>query len=506
MVDDFMYRSSLFLTTALIGTTVSLIQPATQAKSVVEIERVARDMTVEIKLQQNGSVGSGVMIDRKGDLYTLVTNAHVVCGNEHCSKLPAGESYRLGLVDGQQYQVNSSSIKLLKNNLDLAIIQFRSNRNYIVAKIAPLGNLKVDDPVFTAGFPFEQPGFSFNEGKTIAVVEKRLTGDSGGYTIIYNAFTQPGMSGGGVFNSGGELVAIHGQGDRFRENTDLDNKSRAGNKIGYNRGISVRWLVQNLTEVGINIRTSGSISDAKDAHSQLPTTADEYFIAGFNKLIEPGNNVMAGKQQAIQEFSRAIQLNSRYQYAYLARAIAYIQVKEFQPSLADFNQAIKINPKDSVAYNNRAILKEDKLTDTKGALTDFNQAITINPKYYAAYYNRAILKDEKLNDVQNALADFNQAIIINPRYFDAYNNRANLKKDKVNDIQGALFDFNQAIKINPEFPEAYYNRGALKYENLNDRAGAIQDLRQAAKLFRKQGNKQRLQVAIRALKQLGATE
>jgi S1-C subfamily serine protease len=35
---------------------------------------------VEIKLQQNNSVGFGVIISRQGDFYTLVTNSHVVCG------------------------------------------------------------------------------------------------------------------------------------------------------------------------------------------------------------------------------------------------------------------------------------------------------------------------------------------------------------------------------------------------------------------------------------------
>jgi S1-C subfamily serine protease len=200
-----MYRSSWFLTAALMGTTVALIQivlvqPMAAAKSASEVEAIARSVAVEIKLQKDGSVGSGVIINKKGDLYTLVTNKHVVCGDRRCAELPAGESYNLGLADGQRYRVKASSIRLLGNDLDLAIIQFRSNRNYAVAKMATTGNLKTEDEVYTAGFPFAQPGFAFGEGKAIAVVNKRLTGDSGGYTIIYYAFTLPGMSGGRVFN------------------------------------------------------------------------------------------------------------------------------------------------------------------------------------------------------------------------------------------------------------------------------------------------------------------
>jgi tetratricopeptide (TPR) repeat protein len=84
--------------------------------------------------------------------------------------------------------------------------------------------------------------------------------------------------------------------------------------------------------------------------------------------------VVAGKQQAIQEFSKAIQLNSRYQYAYFARAIVYKQVQEFQKSLSDYNQAIIINSKFSLAYYNRALLKANNLNDRTGAIQDLRQA------------------------------------------------------------------------------------------------------------------------------------
>jgi tetratricopeptide (TPR) repeat protein/V8-like Glu-specific endopeptidase len=474
-----MYRSSLFLTAALIGTTVALVQPVSAAISVSEVEAIAKAVVVEIKLQQNDSVGSGVIISRKGDIYTLVTNKHVVCGNQNCSKLPSGESYSLGLADGQRYRVRASSIRLLGSDLDLAIIQFRSNRNYAVAKLAAPGSLKFDDDVYTAGFPLEQPGFTFGEGKAIAVVNKRLIGDSGGYSIVYDAFTLPGMSGGGVFDGNGQLVAIHGQGDKYKENTEIDDKSRVDSKIGYNRGIPVRWLVQNLAEVGINLGTARSTSGIRAARAQVPATADEYFIAGFNKFVDPGDNVVAGKQQAIQGFSKAIQLNSRYQYAYFRRAIVYAQVQEFQKSLSDYNQSILLDPKNSLAYNNRGFLKTDKLNDTQGALSDYNQSILLDPKNSLAYNNRANLKKDKLNDVQGALSDYNQSIFLDPKNSLAYNNRANLKVDKLNDTQGAMADYNQAILLDPKYSLAYNNRGVLKVDKLNDIQGALNDFNQS---------------------------
>jgi tetratricopeptide (TPR) repeat protein len=534
-----MYRSSLFLT-------VALVQPVA-AKSASEIESIARAVTVEIKLQRDGSVGSGVIIERKGDLYTLVTNGHVVCGentkkHKLCESIPTSETYNLNLADGKQYVVKASNVKILGGDLDLAIIQFRSSRNYNVTEVAVPESLKVNDTVYTAGFPSEQPEFTFGRGEALSVVNKRITGDKGGYTIVHDAFTLPGMSGGGIFDGNGQLIAIHGYGYRYKENTLIDKKYIVDTKIGINRGISIRWLVQNLAEIGIKLGTShSSIPDIRVVRAQVPTTADEYFISGFNKFVEPGDNLVTGKKQAIQEFSTAIRLNPKYQYAYIMRAFVYRQIQEFQKSLADFSQAILLNPKSFIAYNNRGNLKYVNLNDIQGALADYNQAIALNPKkseiYFnrgnlkyeklndmqgaladynqailldskdsEAYYNRAHLKYEQLNDMQGALADYNQAIALNPKKSEAYNNRGTLKYIKLNDIQGALADYNQAIALNPKDSDAYYNRGVLKYTKLNDQSGSIQDFRQAAKLFREQGNTQNYQRSIDTLRQLGATE
>jgi tetratricopeptide (TPR) repeat protein/S1-C subfamily serine protease len=466
-----MYRSSWFLTAALVGTNVALVQPLATAKSASEVETVARAVSVEIKLQQNKSVGSGVIIYRQDDLYTLVTNRHVVCGDRLCSTLPAGENYILNLADGQQYQVEKSSIKLLGNNLDLAIIQFRSNHNYAVAKVADPESLKRGNSVYTAGFPFEPPGFTFGKGTTIAVVNKRLIGDNGGYTIIHSAFTLPGMSGGGVFDSNGQLVAIHGWGDRYKEDTEIDNQSRVNSKIGYNRGIPIRWLLQNLTGTGINLnRPTSSI---RVARSQMPTTADEYFIAGFNNFVDPGDNVAAGKQRAIQDFSKAIQLDPTYLMAYFMRAVTYEQVQDLKSSLNDYNQAIVIDPEFSEVYSNRALIKV-QLNDFAGALSDFNLAISISPNNHEAYHNRAALKEDKFNDFVGALSDYNSAISINPKYHEAYNHRAGLKHLHLNDKQGAMADYDQAIIINPRYATAYANRALLKRFQL-DNLGALAD-------------------------------
>jgi S1-C subfamily serine protease len=388
-----MNRSSWFLTAVLFGITVALVQPVAVAKSALEVEAIARSVAVEIRLKEKGGVGSGVIIDRvasppgsrQGDLYTVVTNAHVVCPeSSRCSELSATEIYVLTMADGQKYQVKASKIKLLGKDLDLAIIQFRSTHKYPVAQAAASGSLKVEDLVYASGFPCEfdsvpcRPlGYTFESGTAIAVVNKRLNGDKGGYTVIYDATTLPGMSGGGVFNANGKLVAIHGYGERFKANTELDDKSTVDSKIGYNRGIPIRWLVQNLAKVGVVSQGEGrSVIESRITRQQVPANADEYFIAGFNKFVEPGDDVQAGKQQAVAEFNKAIELNPKYAAAFYARAYTNKQIKRFDQSLQDYNQFILLNPKFAQAYKNRANLKYVELHDEQGALRDYD----IEPK------------------------------------------------------------------------------------------------------------------------------
>jgi tetratricopeptide (TPR) repeat protein len=458
---------------------VALVSPA-MAKTPEAIEALAKTVTVKIEYER--AIGTGVIVYRQGQVYSLVTNRHVVCGSGLCTKLPAGRRYRLSLPDGQQIKVNANNIKLLGKDLDLALIQFASSRNYAVTRVAAPGKLKTSEPVFTSGFPEEYREFGFGQGEAIAVVNRRIQGDQGGYSVIYDSPTLPGMSGGGVFNSDGDLVAIHGRGDKYRTNTELGDDSRLGNKIGLNRGIPVRWLIQSLGEMGIVVGERIPLSAIRVAATQVPEVADEYFITGFNRYVEPGADVIAGKKEAIQSFTKAIQLNARYSRAYFMRAYAYAQISEFQNALADYSQAIALNPKYAEAYNNRGSLKHEKLNDPQGALADYNQAIALNPNLADAYYNRGLLQDEQLNNPQGALADFNKAITLNPNLADAYVSRGILKDEQLNDPPGALADFNQAIALNPNLAQAYNNRGILKKKKLNDPQGALADYNQAIAL------------------------
>jgi tetratricopeptide (TPR) repeat protein len=512
-----MYYSSLLLTAALMGTTMALIQPIASAKSAVEVGRIATAVTVEIKEIGKSRTGSGILLKRQGDVYTVLTAGHVV---------NRGAAFTLKTTDGQIHKSIASSIKLSGNNIDLGVLKFRAPKNYTLAKVGTSNSLEALSPIYVAGFPestyaIEAGVINITEGKVVGNATK---GNANGYSLIYSNTTFRGMSGGPVLNEAGELVAIHGQGDR-------DGKAGEGEKTGRNLGIVVERFGTVASSMGVQLEQrvaaipqskglndsdyflsgvgkdnqgdyQGAISDYNQAIALNPKNYEVYNNRGLMKY-EKLNDIKG----ALADYNQAISLNPKSSEPYNNRAnLKADNPNDIRGALADYNQAISLNPKNSEAYNNRANLKKDKLNDIRGALADYNQAISLNPKNSAFHYNRANLKADNLNDIKGALADYNQAISFNPKDSETYNNRANLKKDKLNDIKGALADYNQAISFNPKNSAAYYNRANLKKDKLNNRSGAIQDFRQAVKLLREQGNTQLLQEALNTLRQLGATE
>ena len=76
---------------------------------------------------------------------------------------------------------------------------------------------------------------------------------------------------------------------------------------------------------------------------------------------------------AKESFSKAIQLNGKYAFAYNNRAAVYQKEEEYELSIKDLNEAIKLDSKYTEAYFNRGSAKQS-LKDDIGACEDFNKA------------------------------------------------------------------------------------------------------------------------------------
>ncbi len=78
-------------------------------------------------------------------------------------------------------------------------------------------------------------------------------------------------------------------------------------------------------------------------------------------------------KEAIENYTKAIDLYHNFAEAYYKRANVKINMGDYQGALEDYDSAINIDPNLAEAYNNRGTLKL-KLGDEDGANIDFLQA------------------------------------------------------------------------------------------------------------------------------------
>jgi tetratricopeptide (TPR) repeat protein len=360
--------------------------------------------------------------------------------------------------------------------------------------------------VYTSGFPVAAPGFRFAGGDILANTQQRLVGDRGGYTTIYNAYTNSGMSGGAVFNQQGQVVAVHGHGDRvtlgttwvdpsLRVNTQTKAKLKEtiGQKAGYNRGVSVQWL--RASELGA-ILWGKRTSSAQAVKAQ---SADEFFVLGVNKFINPDQkNIKQEKRQAIEYFSRAIQLQPNYGYAYLIRMSAQFQLNDIAAIRADMQKSPELAKYASLfsPYIGDFIL--DKQLDNW--LTDkqnFAQATQLMFQANSQIASRP--NSEPIVNAQGTMQLYDQAIqlfpknnnnsLVNLQLSTAYQMRGSLKQ-RQGDAAGSMADYRQSLKFYPvdNSPVSYMLRGDFQMGYLQDRAAAIIDYKQALRLAEQQND------------------
>ncbi len=426
-----------------------IVLPAA-AISPSEVARIAKSVTVAIKTERDR--GSGTIIDRNGNTYTVLTAAHVV-------KKTEGQ-YTIELSDGQKYPVSAKQLAPI-GNLDLAVVKFQSNRTYPVVKIGNSNNAVEGSVAYVAGFPLAtaaitQSVYTFSDGKITANSSQPF---ANGYSIVYSCNTLPGMSGGPVLNDRGELIAIHGKGDVQESTRASELNANVWVKTGFNLGIPANTFTQLASRMGVKI---GGQTAPVIAATPRTTTADDFFVTAATKFRQgdyPG---------AIAGFDRAISSKPSYTAAYIARAEANLYLDNSSAVVRDANLALKINPRSDDAYALRGGGRAG-INEVREAYADFAKALAINPRSSRAYLYRGVT-ELQYADPSTALKSVDRALAIDPNLSDAYSIRA-AAKYLTGDRSGSDADFAKAIQLNANSFLAYVYRGFIKVNAGNKEAG-----------------------------------
>lgn len=350
--------------------------PLIQYKNKIE-EAATRGIPAVVRILGSGSPGSGVIISKKGNTYTVLTAGHVVRGST------AFDSTSVITVDGQEHRVTKIEISPW---LDLAAVYFDSSRSYETAPISNEANLKeVGNWVVVLGYPINSEKAIFVPAQ-ILLLSLDPSVRPGGYTMGYftrlpalpewnwKQDTVKGMSGGPVLDLSGRLIAVHGEADQLPQLRASDNAQTSNS--GMSLGIPAQiW---------------------KDANGDLSRLTEAWYKARPKRDDQTIDDLVLKATRAVSEGRPA-------------------------DALKLYDEAISKDPNEGSLYGNRAQVKED-MGDPKGAMADFNKAIQLFPDSWQLYSLRGNLRSE-LGDHKGAQADFDRSLSINRGYYKAEANK-----------------------------------------------------------------------------------
>jgi S1-C subfamily serine protease len=264
------------------------------------------------KQQRLVGQGSGVFVTPTGK---LVTNYHVIKGaGDIRARLPSGAFYVLkGFWDTDE-------------KADIAVLQFDATETPAVKGLGDSGALRVGEAVYAIGNPVSLCG-TVSPGN-VSNPSRRLDGQ---HFIQFTAPISPGSSGGGLFNSDGEVVGI----------TAASQNIASGPQAGRAQNLNLAVPINSVKEV----LTGGAASLQRES-------PELYYSRG---------NLADNKKhwdEAIKYYRKALALDETYADAYIGLGGDYYENGRFDLEVENYEKATIADPQNQDAFYLLALIRK----------------------------------------------------------------------------------------------------------------------------------------------------
>jgi DNA polymerase III subunit epsilon len=185
-----------------------------------------------------------------------------------------------------------------------------------------------------------------------------------------------------------------------------------------------------------------------------------YYYRGWAK------NKIGLEQEAINDFTKSINMNPFQTNSYYSRGLVYRSLKNYEMAISDCNIILDIDKEDAYTFALRGFLRES-IKDVQGAKDDYSKAIEINPEFAIVYYKRGRLL-KRMNLYENAMDDFIRAAELDPQKREFQEEIESLKKQLSQNMNDAKLVLNSNIKSKNQLDEEEFNKEQELIQKIDD--------------------------------------
>jgi tetratricopeptide (TPR) repeat protein len=428
-----MWRWNLFVPVAIVSIASSLLS-LSPAIALEPPEIAAQAAKFVVKIDGAGG-GTGFIVRKNGDRYTVLTNKHVI---------RAAANYTIITVDNRSYGIDSSQTRKFAG-VDLAEVEFTSANNYAVAEFSNSTTNPLGGKIYTYGFNSITQGLPERTPQFLqGTIAGNLPSGRNGYSLTFNLTVIPGLSGSPLLDENGKVIGIYGSVDR------------QGESFTVTLGIPITTYLKyfNSARSTTIIAPNNPTNPVVKSTSTLTNQASQSLEKSKSLLRQAAGLVQFQQyEEAIPRVLQAIQLAPTNHEAWFFLGTLYVQIKKYDKGIEALQQGKALRPLDSdiLFMLGSAYFQKG---DYQKAINSIQSGLIAKPDNNSALFDLGN-SYYKLNKYSDAIAQYQKAVKKDPKFWPAINN-IGLVSYEMGDINVAIQNWERVSSIDPKAAEPIF--------------------------------------------------